>query len=135
MFRPTSDAKPLEFYEDRGPQSSKTDIQNMKNKNLPEDVHRESVSDGHLSLDDGVDKPKSELATNEHPLDTFSSDASRPDSSNVDGVEEEMAGHQVPSAIKNSPTIDNVSGSMLEHNDNKSITVKQEVCFPKFHLY
>lgn len=131
MFRPSSDAKQLEFYEDRGPKSSKTGIQNMKNKNLPEDVQRESISNCHLSVDHGVDKHKNDLAADERPLDAFSTDTSRPHSASVDGREQEMAGHH----IKGSPKTDGISGSMSEHNDARNISVKQEVCFPEFHLY
>lgn len=116
MFRPSSDAKQLEFYEDRGPKSSKTGIQNLKNKNLPEDVHWESISNCYLSVDNGVDKHKNDLAANEHPLDAFSTDTSRPNFANVDGLEQVMAGHH----IKGSPNID----------DARNISVKQEVCFP-----
>ncbi|KAL5833192.1 hypothetical protein ACOSQ3_016866 [Xanthoceras sorbifolium] len=121
VFRPTSDAKQFEFYEDRGPKSSRTDLQSLKNKNLWEDVHREPVSDGHLAVDNGVDKHSNNLAANEHPPNALSSDISKHKFSNEAGLQEEMAGHHLPDVIKSPPKTDNVVGSLLEQNDARSI--------------
>ncbi|XP_031259072.1 uncharacterized protein LOC116117184 isoform X1 [Pistacia vera] len=126
VFRPTSDAKQLEFYEDRGPKSSKTDIQIIKSKNVREDVHHEPVSDGHLAEDTGVDRSKNNLAANDCPLDALSSDVSRHFYSNGDGLKQEMASHQLPAAVKSSPTTDDIAGSMLEDNDTRNVSVKPE---------
>ena len=49
VFRPSNDAKQLEFYEDRGSKSFKTDIQSVKNKNLKDCVLQEPTSNCNLA--------------------------------------------------------------------------------------
>lgn len=129
MFRPTSDAKQLEFYEDRGPKSSKTDIQIIKNKNVREDVHHEPMSDGLPADNTGADRSKTNLAANECPLEALSSDVTRHFPLNGDGLKEEMIGHQLPAASKSSLAIDDIARSMLEDNDTRNVSSKQEVYF------
>ncbi|XP_044486862.1 uncharacterized protein LOC123211940 [Mangifera indica] len=126
VFRPTSDAKQLEFYEDRGPKSSKTDIQIIKNKNVREDVHHEPMSDGLPADNTGADRSKTNLAANECPLEALSSDVTRHFPLNGDGLKEEMIGHQLPAASKSSLAIDDIARSMLEDNDTRNVSSKQE---------
>lgn len=123
MFRPTSDAKPFEFYEDRGPKSSKTDMQNVKRKDMREDVRRESVSDGLFA----VHKHNS-LTSHEHHPDASSSEIPRHNSSKEAGLKEEMGGCRRPALLKSPPKIDNAARSLLEQGANKSTVAIVEVC-------
>ncbi|KAK2664408.1 hypothetical protein Ddye_002982 [Dipteronia dyeriana] len=126
VFRPTSDAKPFQFYEDRGAKSSKTDMQSLKKKSLWEDVHQEPVSECHLAADNSVDKHSNILSANEQPPDASLSDISKHNFSNEAGLKEELSGHNLHAVMKSPPKTDNIVGSLLVHNDAKSITVNEE---------
>lgn len=133
MFRPTCDAKQLEFYEDRDPKSSKVDIQSIKMSNLQEDVHEESVSKGHLALGEDVDKHEDNLTVTESALDATSFDMFKHNFPNGMGLEEATAGDQVLSETKSIPTT-NITMSVLEPNDSRNIHVRQEVCLVQLIL-
>ncbi|KAK9274630.1 hypothetical protein L1049_021881 [Liquidambar formosana] len=126
VFTPSSDAKQLEFHEDRGPKFLKTDSPNIKNGNLRDTVPQVPVSDGNLIVEKYVDKPENILAANEHPSETFSSDMSRHNYSIEAGLKEEKTGHEVISEVKSSPKTDVVAASLVGNSDVGNLTIKEE---------
>ncbi|KAL5551500.1 hypothetical protein UlMin_001676 [Ulmus minor] len=117
VFTPTSDAKQLEFCEDRGPKFSKAEIQSMKNKNPSENMVREPSSDRYLAVQDNVEK---------HSVEAISLDMSRQDFPTEIGLKEDKVGHQLPVGLEVTPgTIDVVAPS-IEHNNAGKCHVKDE---------
>ncbi|KAJ6950656.1 hypothetical protein NC651_004363 [Populus alba x Populus x berolinensis] len=108
-FTSTSDAKPLEFYEDRALKSFKSELQSDKNKNLKDSDIQEQKSDSYIAVENGVEKLKNNLAVVELPLEALSPDISRPDSSTGSGLKEEKSSHEVLVAVESSPKELNVS--------------------------
>lgn len=119
-FTSTSDAKPLELYEDRTLKSFKSELQSNKNKNLKDSDIQEQKSDSYIAVENGVEKLKNNLAVVELPLEALSPDISRPDSSTGSGLKEEKSSHEVLVAVESSPKDFNVSCGRMP--------VKQEVC-------
>lgn len=127
MFTPTSDAKQLEFSEDRGPKISKGDIQSKNSKKFSDSMVREPASDGCLPVDSTVEK---------HLSEALISDTHKQKISIGDGLKEDKVGHQVPVVPENltlTKTIDAVA-SLLEHNDGAADCEKKEVRFIDTHL-
>ncbi|KAM1477012.1 hypothetical protein ACFX1Q_038381 [Malus domestica] len=119
VFTPTSDAKQLEFSEDRGPKISKGDIQSKKSKKFSDSVVREPASDGCLPADSTVEK---------HSSESLISDTRKQKISIGDGLKEDKVGHQVPAVPENltlTKTVDAVA-SLLEHNDGAADCEKKE---------
>ncbi|GAV75104.1 PHD domain-containing protein [Cephalotus follicularis] len=128
VFTPTSDAKQLEFDEDRGLKTLMAGIQSVKNKNLKETVKREPVRDDYVAEKRSFEKPKTNLVAVERSSEALPSDISR--NNIMDGAKpkEDRGGHQVSLAIKSSPKYydDVVPASMLVRNDTRSTPVKDE---------
>jgi len=127
-FTSTSDAKPLEFYEDRAPKSFKGELQGNKSKHLRNSSIQEQKSDSYIAVENGVEKPN--LAVAEQSSEALSLDMSRPHSSTGAGLEEEKSSHDVVVAVESSPKESNVVASAPEHND----CGKQEVRVAPFFL-
>lgn len=126
MLTPSSDAKQLEFYEDRGSKFSKTEIQSMKNKNLRDAVVREPLSDGCPAACDNAKKHTSEAMPSEVPRHDFNM---------ATGQNEEKVDNQHPAVLGSSPKTDDAVATSAEHGDAGNIHVKEEVyCFvAQFH--
>uniref|UniRef100_A0A5B6ZMZ7 Zinc finger PHD-type domain-containing protein n=1 Tax=Davidia involucrata TaxID=16924 RepID=A0A5B6ZMZ7_DAVIN len=123
----SSDAKQLEFYEDRGLKVLKIDTPSIKNGNLRDTEPEDPLSGGCHVVQNDVDEPKNNLASSDHPSEALSSDVSRHNFSVGARPKEDKAGHQVSARIESSPkTVDGVA-SILEHNDIGSLSVKEEV--------
>lgn len=75
MYSPTSDAKQLEFYEDRGPRSFKTDIQSVKNRNLADPEAAEPVIEDRVALSKTIEKPSKSPAS-QPPLEDLHTNVS-----------------------------------------------------------
>lgn len=65
MFTPTSDAKKLEFYEDRSAKSYKTDIRSVKNRNLRDSEAVDPTSDCRIPDSKTDEIPKHDVAAAE----------------------------------------------------------------------
>ncbi|XP_062074710.1 uncharacterized protein LOC133778718 [Humulus lupulus] len=117
VFTPTSDAKQLEFYEDRAPKFSKGESQSTKSKNLKETVGREPTSDRRLVLHSNPGK---------HSTEVLSSDMSRQDFSVRTGLKEDKIGHQLPAVLERSPKHDDAVGSSSGHDNTGKLHIKAE---------
>ncbi|XWS61507.1 hypothetical protein CRYUN_Cryun07bG0131200 [Craigia yunnanensis] len=115
VFRPSSDAKQLEFYEDTGLKSFKTDIQSVKNKNLKDSVLQEPASDGNLALNHAVERPKNNLEGRERTPVASTSGMSGHDFPIRIEAKEEKADHQFPTAMMSSPKAEDLVALPLEH--------------------
>ncbi|KAL6280727.1 hypothetical protein ACE6H2_017608 [Prunus campanulata] len=116
VFTPPSDAKQLEFSEDRGPKTSKADIQSMKNKKLSDSVVREPAAPAANS---SVEKNSSEAVI---------SDISKHKLSFGDGLKDDKVGQQVP-AVQGNITLtkpDDAVMPLLENNDDATDHVNPE---------
>ncbi|KAF9673098.1 hypothetical protein SADUNF_Sadunf11G0113400 [Salix dunnii] len=114
-FTSTSDAKPLEFYEDRTAKSFKGELQGNKNKHSRDSGIQEQKSDSYVEVENDVEKPN--LAVVEQSSEALSFDMSRPDSSTGAGLEKEKSCHDVLDAVESSPKESNVVASAPEHNE------------------
>ncbi|KAG5235822.1 microtubule-associated protein [Salix suchowensis] len=114
-FTSTSDAKPLEFYEDRTSKSFKGELQGNKNKHSRDSGIQEQESDSYVAVENDVEKPN--LAVVEQSSEAMSLDMSRPDSSTGAGLEKEKSCHDVLVAVESSPKESNVLASAQEHNE------------------
>ncbi|XP_048319764.2 uncharacterized protein LOC107403796 isoform X1 [Ziziphus jujuba] len=112
VLTPSSDAKQLEFYEDRGLKFSKTEIQSMKNKNLRDAVVREPLSDGCPAACDNAKKHTSEVPRHDFNMAT--------------GQNEEKVDNQHPAVLGSSPKTDDAVATSAEHGDAGNIHVKEE---------
>lgn len=128
-FTSIGDATTLEFYEDRGPNSIKSDNWSMKNKKLRDTMIQEHESDFYASVDDGVEKSKNCVAVNEcsseAALSTGISTHNFPT-----GVElnKGKVSHEGVEAFKTSPELHDVATSVPEEIDVRTIPAEQEVC-------
>lgn len=122
-FTPTSDAKQLEFYEDRGSKFIKDETKSIKNKNLKGTVVPEHVPDGNLTVENNVEELKNNLAAIAHSPEALTSDFPRCASSAGAGLKGEKDGNQVPIAVESSPKTADGAASLLENN----VPVKEEV--------
>ncbi|XWS50182.1 hypothetical protein CRYUN_Cryun12cG0067100 [Craigia yunnanensis] len=123
VFRPSGDAKQLEFYEDRGSKSFKTDIQSVKSKNL-DTVLQEPTSDGNLALN--RERPKNNLVGRERASEVSTSGMSGHDCSIRIEANEEKADHQFPAAMKSSSETEDLVALPLEHKYHGVTPVKEE---------
>uniref|UniRef100_A0A2N9IEL9 Zinc finger PHD-type domain-containing protein n=1 Tax=Fagus sylvatica TaxID=28930 RepID=A0A2N9IEL9_FAGSY len=121
-FTPTSDAKQLEFYEDRGSKFIKDETKSIKNKNLKGTVVPEHVPDGNLTVENNVEELKNNLAAIAHSPEALTSDFPRCASSAGAGLKGEKDGNQVPIAVESSPKTADGAASLLENN----VPVKEE---------
>ncbi|XP_024023816.1 dentin sialophosphoprotein isoform X2 [Morus notabilis] len=110
VFTPTSDAKQLEFYEDRAPKFPKGEIQSTKNKNLKETTIKEPTSNPHLAAHGNVEK---------HSTEALSSNVSRQDFPIGTGLKEEKIDHQHPAVLESSPKEDDAVGSSVQRDNVK----------------
>lgn len=115
---PSSDAKQLEFNEDRGSKCLKTDVQSTKNNNLRDAVVRESLSDGFLSSYDNVEK---------HSSEALPSEMSRQDFPMGTGLSEDKDGHQLPVVPGSSPKTSDAVATFIKHDDSGNVHLKEEV--------
>uniref|UniRef100_A0A803PPA8 Zinc finger PHD-type domain-containing protein n=1 Tax=Cannabis sativa TaxID=3483 RepID=A0A803PPA8_CANSA len=116
VFTSTSDAKQLQFYEDRAPKFSKGESHSTKNKNLKETVVRDPASDGRLAHGNA----------GKHSTEVLSSDISTQDFSIRTGSKEEKVGHQFPAVIERSPKGDGAVGSSSGHDNTGKLHMKAE---------
>ncbi|XP_059662126.1 uncharacterized protein LOC132308141 [Cornus florida] len=123
----SSDAKPLEFYEDRGAKVLKTDTQNTKKENSVGTMLEGPLSDGCYALNNDVNKPTNNLAFGENPSEVFSSDVSRHKFSTRTRSKEDKAGQQFSAVIVGSPKTDDEVVSLSERTDHRSVPIKEEV--------
>uniref|UniRef100_A0A6N2N4F9 Zinc finger PHD-type domain-containing protein n=1 Tax=Salix viminalis TaxID=40686 RepID=A0A6N2N4F9_SALVM len=122
-FTSTSDAKPLEFFEERALKSFKSEPQSDRNKNLKDTDIQEQKSDSYIAVENVVEKLKNNLAVVELPLDALSPNISRPDYLTGAGLKEEKSSHEVLVTVQSSPK---VLASAPEHDDCGRVPVKQE---------
>ena len=127
-FTPTSDAKQLEYYEERSSKLPKINNQSTNKGNLRGTLSAEPASDVFRAVDGTVDKSNDSLAAAENHSESFPADASRHDFSIVAGLDEDTIEHQVPARSGSSPKTDIVS-STLETKTIESVPAKEEVCF------
>ena len=127
MFRPSSDAKQLEFYEDRGLKSFKTDVQSVKNKNLKDSMLQEPASDGNLALNHAVERPKNNLEGRERTSVASTSGMSEHDCPIRIEAKEEKADHQFPTAMMSSAKAEDLVALPLEHKCPGITPVKEVV--------
>ncbi|XP_004309526.1 PREDICTED: uncharacterized protein LOC101300304 [Fragaria vesca subsp. vesca] len=117
VFTPSSDAKQLEFSEDRGPKISKADVQSVKYKRSSNSVVREPATNVSLATDYTVEK---------HSSEALLSDRSK---TVGDGLKEDKVEHQV-STVPGNMTItkmdDAAVASLLELNDASRTDCLQE---------
>ncbi|KAM5571356.1 hypothetical protein ABKV19_011787 [Rosa sericea] len=117
VFTPSSDAKQLEFSEDRGPKISKADVQSMKYKKSSNSVVREPAPNVSLATDYTVEKHSSEVLLSDR--------SKRID----DGLKEDKVEHQV-SAVPGHMTItkmdDAAVASLLELNDARTDCLQEQ---------
>ncbi|KAF9667055.1 hypothetical protein SADUNF_Sadunf16G0293100 [Salix dunnii] len=125
-FTSTSDAKPLEFYEERALKSFKSELQSDKNKNLKDTDIQEQKSNSYIAVENVAEKLKNNLAVVELPLDALSPNISRPDYLTGAGLKEEKSSHEVLVAVESSPKVFNAVASAPEHDDCGRVPVKQE---------
>ncbi|KAK4796392.1 hypothetical protein SAY86_028718 [Trapa natans] len=71
VFRPTRDAKQLEFYEDRGAKSFRTDIRSVKSRNLKDTVAVETISDCRIAVSKTDEIPKNDVAASERAVESL----------------------------------------------------------------
>ncbi|XP_038687353.1 uncharacterized protein LOC119986742 isoform X2 [Tripterygium wilfordii] len=123
----TSEAKQVEFHEDRGPKYIKTNGQCNKDKRLRDTVTQEPVSDNHLAVDNGAKEPKTKLTAIESSSEGLSSDISVRNAS-IEAVKEEDNAmvHQSSALIDNPSRNADSAPSLLKTNDVGHISVKQE---------
>lgn len=126
VFTPTSDAKQLEFYEDRAPKFPKGESYIARNKNLKETVVRDPASDRYLVPHVNVGK---------HSTEALSSDMSGQDVSIGTGLKEEKIGHQLPAVLESSPKTDDAAGSSAGHDNAGKLCIKEEVPFIALHAH
>lgn len=126
VFTPTSDAKQLEFYEDRAPKFPKGEIQSMKNKNLKETTVKEPTSNPHLAAHGNVEK---------HSTEALSSDVSRQDLPIGTGLKEEKIDHQHPAVLESSPKEDDAVGSSVQRDNVKEEVFLYPLTFTKILLF
>ncbi|GKV04038.1 hypothetical protein SLEP1_g16255 [Rubroshorea leprosula] len=120
VFRHTSDAKKLEFYEDRGPKSSKTDVQSAKTKHFKDNPLEEQISDGNLPLHGN------NLVAVVRCSKASPSDMSGHNFAISAEMKEDKAGHQLPAVIKSSPKTENFVALPIGNGDSGSIAAKEE---------
>lgn len=123
MFTPTSDAKQVEFYEDRDRKFIKNDI---KNKNLKDDSVQEFLPDFYLAVENNAQELKNNLAAIKHSSEALPSVS--PNCVLGVGLNEERDIHQVLTAVGSSSNAVDGVASLLESNDAAGIPVKEEVC-------
>ncbi|XWS38133.1 hypothetical protein CRYUN_Cryun19dG0104100 [Craigia yunnanensis] len=123
VFRPSSDAKQLESYEDTGPKSFKTDVQSVKNKNL-DSVLQEPTSDGNFALN--CKRPKNNLVRRECASEASTSGMFGHACSIRIEANEEKADHQFPAATKSSPEREDLVALPLELKYLRATPVKEE---------
>ncbi|KAE8683923.1 ubiquitin carboxyl-terminal hydrolase 9-like [Hibiscus syriacus] len=125
VFRPSCDAKQLEFYEDRIPKSYTTDVQSGKNKNFKDNVLQEPTSDGNLALNPAVERPKNNSSGTEHALEVSSSVLSIHNSIRDNG-KEEKADDQFPTAMTGTPKTKDLVQLPLAHKYTGITPAKEE---------
>ncbi|TYH97927.1 hypothetical protein ES332_A12G274600v1 [Gossypium tomentosum] len=125
VFRPSCDAKQLEFYEDRVPKSFATGVQSGKNKNLKDSVHQEPTSDGNLASNHAVERPKNNSSGKEHASEVSTSSMSGLDSIRIDG-KEEKADDQLPAAITSTPKTEDLAQLPLGNKYTGITPIKEE---------
>ncbi|KAJ9173797.1 hypothetical protein P3X46_016900 [Hevea brasiliensis] len=125
-FTSTSDAKPLEFYEDRGPKSIKSDGWSIKNKKLRDSMIQEHESDCYASVGNGAEKSKNSVAVIECSSEALSTGISRHNFPTEVGLNEGKVNHESLEAFKSSPKLDNVAASVHEQRDVGTIPAEQE---------
>lgn len=128
-FTPTSDAKQLEFSEDRGPKFIKDDIRSIKSKNLKDTGVQEHVPDGYVAVDNNVEELKNNLAAIKNTSEALPSDLPNCALSSGADLKEKKDIHQVHIAVKIRPeTVDGV-GYLLQENAAGGIPEKEEVWY------
>lgn len=110
VFTPTSDAKQLEFYEDRAPKFPKGEIPSTKNKNLKETTIKEPTPDPHLAANGNIER---------HSTKASSSDVSRQDFSIGTKLKEEKNDNHHCAAQEISSKVDDGVGSSFQHDNVK----------------
>lgn len=125
-FTSSSDAKQLEYHEDRSSKLPKTNNQSNNKGNLRGTLPTEPASDVFHVVDSNVDKSNDSLVAAEHDSESFPTDASRHDFPIGAGLDEDKTEHQVPARSESSPKTDIVS-STLENNTVESVPMKEEV--------
>ncbi|KAL7191014.1 hypothetical protein ACSBR2_023148 [Camellia fascicularis] len=121
----SSDAKQLEFYEDRGSKSVKTDTHYINDVDLKDTLPKDILSGSCPVVEHNVDKPKDNLASSEHPSVSLVSDVSRHNVSVGARLMEEKAGHQISASSESSKT-ENGMAPLFEYNDLGSVPIKEE---------
>ncbi|KAJ1404009.1 Zinc finger, PHD-type [Sesbania bispinosa] len=122
-FTPTSDAKQLEFYEDRGPKIFKADTRSIKNKNLKDIVVQEHVSNDYFAVDTIAEEPNNNLTTTEESSEALYPNITRHSLSVGDVLADEKTGHKL---VEMSSKTDDAVTSILNHNKVGNASVKEK---------
>ncbi|KAK8489098.1 hypothetical protein V6N13_046833 [Hibiscus sabdariffa] len=112
VFRPSCDAKQLEFYEARVPKSHAIDVQSGKNKILKDNVLQEPISVGNLALNRAPEVLTSVLSGHD---------------SIRDNGKEEKANDQFPTAMTSTPKTEDLVQLPLAHKYTGLTPAKEEV--------
>ncbi|KAK7278309.1 hypothetical protein RJT34_23335 [Clitoria ternatea] len=127
VFTSTSDAKQLDFYEDRGPKIFKTDTRSIKNKNVKEVVVQEHISNDYFAVDTIMEEPNNNLTTTEDSSEPLYPDMTRHSLSVGDVLaEEEKTSHKAPNSVEISSKNDDTVTSVLKHSSVGNASVKEK---------
>ncbi|XP_039046657.1 uncharacterized protein LOC120186894 [Hibiscus syriacus] len=124
VFRPSCDAKQLEYYEDRVLKPCTTDVQSGKNKNFKDSVLQEPKSDGNLALNRAVERPKNNASGREHASEVSSSVLSGHNSIRENG--KEKADDQFPPAMTGTAKTEDLVQLPLVHKYTGITPAKEE---------
>ncbi|KAK4262968.1 hypothetical protein QN277_028452 [Acacia crassicarpa] len=125
-FTPTSDAKQLEFYEDRGLKNFKTDTWSVKSKTLKDIVVQEHVSNNYAVVDTIMEEPNINSAATEDSSEALYPDTARHSFSVGREIAAEKTENKAPSVSEiSSKTDDNIS-PYLKNNSAGNASIKEE---------
>ncbi|XP_027363712.1 uncharacterized protein LOC113871118 [Abrus precatorius] len=125
-FTPTSDAKQLDFYEDRGLKIFKADSRSIKNKNLEEIVVQEHISNDYFAVDTILEEPNNHPTTTEDSSEPLYPDMSRHSLSVGDVLAEEKTSNKAPDLVEMSSKTDDAVTSVLKRNYLGNASVKDK---------
>ncbi|XP_045806472.1 uncharacterized protein LOC123899401 isoform X1 [Trifolium pratense] len=123
VFTPTSDAKQLAFYGDRGPKVFKDGIRSIKNKNSKDTVVRDHISNDSFAVGTIMEVSNNNLTTTEESSEALYPKKSRRSHSAGDILAEEKTGHKV---LEMSSKTDDAVTSVLKHTYLENASAKKK---------
>ncbi|KAI4332293.1 hypothetical protein L6164_017215 [Bauhinia variegata] len=125
-FKPTSDAKPLEFYEDRDPKIFKADTWSLNNKKLKDLVIQEHISEDYVAVDTIMDESNNNVATTEDSSEALYPDMPGHSFAAGDAITEEETGQKYQAVVEISSKTDDAVKPVLEHNYVGNASIKEQ---------